>query len=92
MTSSSYDETVLLWDTATGALQQILEGHSSYVTLVAFSPDGCLLASCSDDETVRLWDTATGALQPTLDVNGFIRSLEFALDGILASPSSKASG
>jgi WD40 repeat protein len=38
--SGSYDETVRLWDAATGALQQTLEGHSSGVTSVAFSSDG----------------------------------------------------
>ena len=34
------DETVRLWDAATGAPLQTLEGHTSAVTSVAFSPDG----------------------------------------------------
>ena len=38
--SGSDDETVRLWDAATGALQQTLEGHSGWVYSVAFSPDG----------------------------------------------------
>jgi len=55
------DQTVWLWDTATGALLQTLKGHSEYVGSVAFSPDSKQVVSGSDDQTVQLWDVATGA-------------------------------
>ncbi|KAF6806138.1 hypothetical protein CPLU01_15929 [Colletotrichum plurivorum] len=67
LASGSYDNTVKLWDTATGQCQQTLEGHSNYVRSVAFSPDGRQLASGSHDNTVKLWDTATGQCQQTLE-------------------------
>jgi WD40 repeat protein len=52
--SGSNNNTVRLWDAATGALQQTLEGHSDSVSSVAFSPDGKQVVSGSDDNTVRL--------------------------------------
>jgi WD40 repeat protein len=65
--SASLDETVRLWDSATGAARRTLEGHSDAVGTVAFSPDGRLVASASWDKTVRLWDSATGAARCTLE-------------------------
>ena len=67
LASGSHDNTVKLWDVATGALQQTLEGHSYSVIAVAFSPDSKLLASGSHDNTIKLWDVATGALQQILE-------------------------
>jgi hypothetical protein len=46
---------------------QTLEGHSSWVRSVVFSPDGKLVASGSDDNIVRLWDAGTGAALQTLE-------------------------
>ncbi|KAG9228127.1 WD40-repeat-containing domain protein, partial [Amylocarpus encephaloides] len=65
--SGSNDKTVRLWDAAIGALQQRLEGHTGWVTSVAFSPNGKQVVSGSVDRTVRLWDAATGTLQQTLE-------------------------
>ncbi|ERT09890.1 phosphotransferase enzyme family protein [Lyngbya aestuarii BL J] len=36
-----------------------LKGHSGRVYSVAFSPDGCTLASGSYDQTIKLWDMET---------------------------------
>jgi WD40 repeat protein len=94
LASASYDDTVRLWDAATGAALQTFKGHSDSVGAVAFSPDGKQLASASRDKTVRLWDAATGdktvrlwdavtgaALQ-TLKVDAVIRTLCFSSDGL----------
>ncbi|KAJ7696290.1 WD40-repeat-containing domain protein [Mycena rosella] len=59
--SGSHDETVRIWDVATGAEVTKMEGHSDSVLSVAFSPDGTRVVSGSDDETVRIWDATTGA-------------------------------
>ncbi|KAG4429032.1 hypothetical protein IFR05_015485 [Cadophora sp. M221] len=80
--SGSNDETVRLWDAATGALQQTLRGHTDDVASVAFSPDGKQVVSGSDDKTVRLWDAATGALQQTLEGHtDDVASVAFSTNG-----------
>ena len=89
--SGSSDETVRLWDAATGAALQTLEGHTGEVSSVAFSPNGKQVVSGSSDKrvqlwdrTVRLWDAATGAAQQTLE--GYtcpVSSVAFSPDGKL---------
>jgi WD40 repeat protein len=82
--SRSDDKTVRLWDAVTGALLQTLEGHSSWVNLVAFSPDGKQVVSGSGDNTVRLWDAATGALLQTLEGHSsWVTLIAFSPDGKL---------
>ena len=89
LASASHDNTVRLWDPATGASRGTLEGHSDWVRAVVFSPDGQLLASASDDKTVRLWDPATGASRGTLEGHSdWVRAVVFSPDGqLLASAS-----
>jgi WD40 repeat protein len=82
LVSVSDDCTVRLWDVATGAHRQTLEGHSDYVTAVVFSPDGKTLASASSDCTVRLWDVATGAHRQTLKAHSdLVTAVAFSPDG-----------
>lgn len=67
------------------ATLQTLEGHSSWVSAVAFSPDGKQLASGSCDTTVRIWDAATGATLQTLEANTVITRLSYSSDGSIVT-------
>ena len=57
--ASGSDEIVRIWNTATGELEDELEGHTKPVWSVAFSHNGRFIVSGSDDETVRIWNAAT---------------------------------
>jgi hypothetical protein len=88
--SGSTDETVRLWEVATGAPHsEPLKGHSGWVRSVTFSPDGKLIASGSDDKTVRLWEVVTGAPhgEPLKGYSDWVSSVTFSLDGKLVTTS-----
>lgn len=68
LASLSTSNTIRLWATNSGILQQVLEGDGKVGHNVAFSPDSRCVASASDDKFVRLWDTGTGMLYRIIEI------------------------
>ncbi|KAF3928239.1 hypothetical protein AA313_de0207618 [Arthrobotrys entomopaga] len=58
--SQSQDDDVKAEEPLTTDTPKTLEGHTDYVTAIAFSPSGKLLASTSRDTTIKLWDITAG--------------------------------
>jgi WD40 repeat protein len=77
--AGSLDGTVILWDLTSGRPALTLRGELySFVTSVAFSPDGSLVAAAGAD--VNVWDAATGAPVHTFSGQG---AVAFSPDGTL---------
>ncbi|MFD4457927.1 TIR domain-containing protein [Nocardia sp. NPDC058480] len=64
------DDTVAIWNRATGAQYGIYREHRGRVRSLAFSADGALMASGCDDSAVRIWDVESGQCLQTLRGHG----------------------
>ena len=90
LASGSADNTIKLWDVASGQELRTLT-DATQIGIVAFSPDGRTLASGSQDKTVKLWDVATGQLLRALAGDADeVDAVAFSPDGsTLASAAEK---
>ncbi|MBN1935837.1 MAG: WD40 repeat domain-containing protein [Anaerolineae bacterium] len=78
----SEEETIWIWNLGQVKRLHTLEGHTSRMRRLTFSPDAALLASSSLDRTVRVWDAQTGALVYALDkFTAVAWGLAFSPDG-----------
>lgn len=58
--ATAEENMVRLWDAASARELRRLQGHTGWVTSLAFTLDGKLLTSGSNDKTIRVWDVASG--------------------------------
>jgi WD40 repeat protein len=79
LASGAFDNTIKLWDPASGQLQATLKGHSGPVMALAVLPDG-RLASGANDRTIKLWDPTSAkpeSDQPQFVADAAISALAF---------------
>ena len=82
------DNTVRVWDVASGKQIDALRGHAAFLWCVAYSPDGQYLASGSYDQTVRIWDAKTGHEKHCLPHSATVFGVSFSQDGRYLASSS----
>jgi eukaryotic-like serine/threonine-protein kinase len=71
-----------IWDSATGKLHLEFKGHTSWITGLAFSPDGQQLASASVDRSIRIWDINSGLeLRRLKGHQDWIKETRYSPDG-----------
>ncbi|MBY0523653.1 MAG: hypothetical protein K2R98_09640, partial [Gemmataceae bacterium] len=87
--ASAVGKDIKVWDPETGKEVRTLQGHASFVTAVAFAPDGKTIASGGLDQTVRTWDAESGkeakrmtGTNPNIAHNGPVSAVSFSPDGV----------
>lgn len=75
-----------LWDSSSGKLLRVLEGHKAAIAAVTYSPDGKRIATASHDKTVKLWDASAGKETHTLEGHSAaVLAVAFSSDGKLVA-------
>jgi WD40 repeat protein len=73
LATTGHDETVRIWDRATGACTT-LTGHTDAVWAMAIAPNGTWLATTGNDGTVRIWNSAGGHTAAIARTDGVVHS------------------
>jgi WD40 repeat protein len=81
LVAASGDDSVKIWEAASGRLLRALEGHKELVRSVRFSPYGDLLVSGGGDNEAKIWSVKSGKLLVTLKAFNDGNWLAYTPDG-----------
>ncbi len=80
--SGSWDNTLKLWEVATGLCLRTFEGHKRYVSSVCLSTDGYYAISGGWGDELKLWDVSSGlCLRHFVGHDGGVGSVCLSADG-----------
>ncbi|KAG0744133.1 hypothetical protein G6F57_004473 [Rhizopus arrhizus] len=85
LVSGGYDNTVIVWDLATGESKHILKGHTMKVYCVAIDPKRRHCISGSLDSSVRIWGLDDGECKFVLQGHAILVGLIGLADDYLVS-------
>ena len=72
--SAGRDESLLLWDSATGQSLRRFNGHAGFVVDVSFAPDGQTALSTAQNDALIVWDVTSGTPLRRLPINDRLNS------------------
>ncbi|MBP7552215.1 MAG: caspase family protein [Spirochaetes bacterium] len=73
--TGSYENTVKLWDVATGKLLKTLKGHKGYLVSLSFSNDDTMIVSVDSYRNIKVWDINSGKILydfKNIDFSGYV--------------------
>lgn len=85
--SGSDDNTLRVWDSATGRCLTVLEGHTGSINCVTILKNGNLISG-SFDSTIRVWDIATGTCIRPMRHGGSVKCIQELSEEQIISASS----
>jgi len=85
--TASNDQTVKLWDIASGKLLRSFVGHKSWITAMDITPDGKYVITGSRDKQMIMYDLSTGKAIKTFD--SFEKGKEHGISAIKIFPDGK---
>jgi len=81
LASGSSDQTVKLWDVATGTELRSFRGHTYNVESIAFSRDGKFLVSLGGGNDIKVWNVLAGTLTQSIKPPAYTNSIAISPDG-----------